>query len=151
MSYFYKPSVVFVHPQTRAKLFIGGQEPASNKAMLEEMKIFHVVNCQGSSGENYHERDPRFTYLRYGISEDLRMAHMSSAEGVFRFLEPLHSFIDKALHNGNNVMVHCLAGAHRAGTAGVSYMMRRGNMTYREAVKLAKKQRPCVDPMGHLE
>ena len=30
-------------------------------------------------------------------------------------------------------------------------MMRRGNMTYKEAVKLAKKQRPCVDPMGHLE
>ena len=45
MSYFYMPSVVYVHPETRAKLFIGGQEPASNKAMLEDMNIYHIVNC----------------------------------------------------------------------------------------------------------
>ena len=48
-------------------------------------------------------------------------------------------------------MVHCLAGAHRAGTTGVSYMMKAGKMTYKQALKVAKRQRPVVDPMGGLE
>jgi protein-tyrosine phosphatase len=42
------------------------------------------------------------------------------------FFKPCHDFIDEALKRGENVMVHCLAGAHRAGTTGVSYMMKAG-------------------------
>ena len=47
-------------------------------------------------------------------------------------------------------MVHCLAGAHRAGTTGVSYMMKAGKMGFNEALRVAKTQRPVVDPMGEL-
>jgi protein-tyrosine phosphatase len=45
---------------------------------------------------------------------------------VLDFFHEVHSFIDEALESGKNVMVHCLAGAHRAGTTGVSYMMKAG-------------------------
>jgi protein-tyrosine phosphatase len=48
-------------------------------------------------------------------------------------------------------MVHCLAGAHRAGTTGVSYMMRAGNLKYIEARKIAKQRRSVVDPFANLE
>ena len=37
--------------------------------------------------------------------------------------------IENALENGHNVMVHCLAGAHRAGTTGISYMMRGAKLS----------------------
>ena len=67
------------------------------------------------------------------------------------FWAPAHDFIDAALDDGHNVMVHCLAGAHRAGTTGVSYMMKAGKMSYTEALRVAKRQRPVVDPMGYLE
>lgn len=102
-------------------------------------------------GENFHEADPRFTYLRYGISQNMMKANLDSPAGVISFFEPAHTFIDNALEAGHNVMVHCLAGAHRAGTTGVSYMMKAGRMSYLEALRVAKKQRPVVDPMGHLE
>ena len=58
---------------------------------------------------------------------------------VLDFFEPAHAFIDAALEDGKNVMVHCLAGAHRAGTVGVSYMMKSGRMSYTEALRVAKK------------
>ena len=58
-------------------------------------------------------------------------------EGLLRFFEPVHSFIDKALASGHNAMVHCLAGAHRAGTTGTSYMMRAAKLDKKNAVRLA--------------
>jgi protein-tyrosine phosphatase len=48
-------------------------------------------------------------------------------------------------------MVHCLAGAHRAGTTGVSYIMKKGQMKYMQARMIAKKLRPVVDPFAGLE
>lgn len=51
---------------------------------------------------------------------------INTPEGVLKFFAPAHNFIDENLEKGNNVMVHCLAGAHRAGTTGVSYLMKVG-------------------------
>ena len=48
-------------------------------------------------------------------------------------------------------MVHCLAGAHRAGTTGVSYLMKAGRMKYMQARQIAKSRRPAVDPFANLE
>ena len=109
------------------------------------------MNCQGRTGDNYFEKDKKFKYLRFGISEDLMITKLKTPKDIYDFLAPLHGFIDRSLTSGENVMVHCLAGAHRAGTAGVSYMMKEGKMSYVQAVTVAKQLRPCVDPMGHLE
>ena len=59
---------------------------------------------------------------------------MNTAEGVLKFFEACHNFIDESLEHGQNVMVHCMAGAHRAGTAGVSYMMKAGKISFHEAL-----------------
>ena len=77
-------------------------------------------------------------------------APLDTPMDVLEFFSEVHNFIDEALNNGQNVMVHCLAGAHRAGTTGVSYMMKAGKMSFNEALRVAKTQRPVVDPMGEL-
>ena len=119
--------------------------------VLQKLQIFHIINAQGSEGDNFFERDKRFTYLRYGISENMYTSPFDTPEQVVAFFEPAHSFLDKALGEGKNVMVHCLAGAHRAGTTGVSYMMKEGRMRYADAVRVAKQQRPAVDPISTLK
>jgi len=65
-------------------------------------------------------------------------APLDSPMDVLEFFSEVHNFIDEALNNGKNVMVHCLAGAHRAGTTGVSYMMKVGKMSFNEALRVAK-------------
>ena len=42
---------------------------------------------------------------------------------VAAYFAPLFQFVEGELSAGNNVLIHCLAGAHRAGTAGVACLM----------------------------
>ena len=49
------PDVVYVHPKTGGKLFIGAHTAASEIKILEKHQIFNIVNCKGSDGENFFE------------------------------------------------------------------------------------------------
>ena len=49
-----------------------------------------------------------------------------------------------------NVLVHCLAGAHRAGTAGVIGLMHLARLPRGRALEAARLARPCVEPIGSL-
>ena len=66
------------------------------------------------------------------------------------FVNPLFAFIDSALAEGASVLVHCLAGAHRAGTTGCLCLMHYANLDVATAIASAKSLRPIIDPMGHL-
>lgn len=46
------------------------------------------------------------------------------------------------------MLVHCLAGAHRAGTAGVSCLMHLLKIRAPEATRMAKTLRPAINPIG---
>ena len=116
---------VYCHPKTGAKLFIGNQTAARSESVLVGEDIFHIVNCQDVTAANFFEQDPRFHYRRFPVSHWWQAEGVDTPDGVVDFFERgCHAWIDEALAGGHNVMVHCLAGAHRAGTTGVSFMMR---------------------------
>ena len=54
----------------------------------------------------------------------------------------------KVLRAGGNVMVHCLAGAHRAGTSGVALAMYYLRLSAIQGTMFVKERRPIVDPIG---
>jgi hypothetical protein len=89
-----KPDCVYINPATGAKFYIGDEQSASTLRFLEELKIFHIVNCKGESGENYFEKDPRFSYFRFGVSNSFGV---KSAEKALTFFGPVHKFIDDAM------------------------------------------------------
>ena len=45
-------------------------------------------------------------------------------------------------------MIHCLAGAHRAGCATISWLMYKENLSFEKATILAKEKRDRIDPIG---
>ena len=45
---------------------------------------------------------------------------------LISFLKPALEFITDVINSGDSVLVHCLAGAHRAGTAGIICLMHLG-------------------------
>lgn len=69
-------------------------------------------------------------------------------EAVLAFFTPLFQFVDEELAAGRSVLVHCLAGAHRAGTAGVSCLMHLLKIRAPEATRMAKTLRPAINPIG---
>jgi len=124
---------------------VGNQSAAQNKSMLNKAGVTHVVNCTDNM-PMYHERDPsrpKINYLRFPAS--FWMQHQNN---IPAFIQPLFDFVDAALAKGENVLVHCLAGAHRAGTTGCLLLMYKANMAHQEAIRSAKKLRPVIDPIG---
>lgn len=75
----------------------------------------------------------------------------STHASTIQYLSTLFAFTDRALANGENVLVHCLAGAHRAGTTGVILLMRYSGVNdVDRAIATAKKCRHIIDPIGML-
>lgn len=137
------------HPRSGGTLFVGNRMMASNRALLREQGITHIVNCQDSDGVNHFEGDPELTYLRFSIGLWRNVPSIrDGADGTWRFWEPYFQFIVDALRDGHNVLVHCLAGAHRAGTAGVAALMLFCSWDKQMAIPAAKKLRPAIDPIG---
>lgn len=89
------------------------------------------------------------------------------------FVDPLFAFIDDAISRGESVLVilfckiydiiciyyyyltivlkvHCLAGAHRAGTTGCACLVHYAKLDVPNAITVAKKCRPIIDPIGQL-
>jgi protein-tyrosine phosphatase len=69
---------------------------------------------------------------------------------VAAFSDPMFEFIEEAISRGDNVLVHCLAGAHRAGTTGCACLMHFGGLEADKAIMVAKRLRPIIDPIGQL-
>lgn len=135
------------HPQTGGTFFVGNQMAASSLDLLMKHNITHVVNCTDSM-PLYHEGSGKIKYFRFDITSHYR--RVRSDEEAVAFAQPVLDFISTALSNGHNVMAHCLAGAHRAGTTGVISLMYFANLSAQEAVPVAKKCRPIIDPIGQF-
>eukprot|EP00009_Paramoeba_aestuarina_P008911 CAMPEP_0201508578 /NCGR_PEP_ID=MMETSP0161_2-20130828/1908_1 /ASSEMBLY_ACC=CAM_ASM_000251 /TAXON_ID=180227 /ORGANISM="Neoparamoeba aestuarina, Strain SoJaBio B1-5/56/2" /LENGTH=205 /DNA_ID=CAMNT_0047903297 /DNA_START=51 /DNA_END=668 /DNA_ORIENTATION=+ len=146
-------SPVWRNEATGGIVFVGNQSAAQDKNLLLEKGIRNVVNCT-SNMTNFHEEDDQFTYFRfdtckamhqYAVNRDeLRPNH----EQVLVNYTPVFEFIEGVINNGGNVLVHCLAGAHRAGSTGIACLMYFGGYGAAEATREAKKARPIISPIG---
>lgn len=138
---------LFEHPGGGA-LFVGNQIAASSMQQLRRHHITRVVNCTDSL-PNYHERQGgSIDYIRFNIEQHHILA--ASDATALTFVEPMLAFVSESLSEGRNVLAHCVAGAHRAGTTGIlclMYFLRLGAL---EATFQAKEKRPVIDSIGDL-
>jgi hypothetical protein len=85
---------------------------------------------------------------------------------ILSFFCPFFGFVDEKLASGQNVLIHCQAGAHRAGSAGIAYLMwaefqngleegtndsHAGNADFHRILEQVKAIRPVVDPSHHKQ
>ena len=75
---------------------------------------------------------------------------VSEQTSLATHLNECMDYIHECRASGGKVLVHCLAGAHRAGTTGCLLLMKYGNLPHAEAVATAKKLRPVIDPIGRF-
>lgn len=59
--------------------------------------------------------------------------------------------LDEFLDNGESILIHCLAGAHRAGTMGVLFIMGKMKTNSKDAIQFAKRLRPLINPIHRLQ
>ncbi|CAK0892126.1 unnamed protein product, partial [Prorocentrum cordatum] len=138
---------IWQHPDTGALLYVGGVAAASSRAVLSEHRVSKIVFCQDEGeGRCHFEGLPGFEYLRYRIGRH-RSDPRSKSEPL-EYFRPLFEFVERHLGEGSNVLIHCLAGAHRAGTAGVACLMHFRDLGAARATQEAQSRRPAINPIG---
>jgi hypothetical protein len=149
---------IWEHPVTGARVYVGNLTAASTRSILDAHHIRHVVNCQEAGSKNFFEERPaedaaprsgRISYLRFPISQWWR-SPMSTEEEVIAFFNRPFEWIHEAASKGSSVLIHCLAGAHRAGTTGVAFIMYSASLNMHTALPLARRIRSIIDPIGIL-
>ena len=91
--------------------------------------------------------NPKFEYLSFQIGTFRSSNASSSPANAIAYFKTYFDFVDKHLASGHNVMVHCLAGAHRAGTAGIAYLMHACKLDRVKATAMAQAARPIINPI----
>lgn len=155
-------NAIWKHPDTGGTVYVGNATAASNRVILDERNIRAVMNCQGAKSENYFEDDPKFSYHRFVVSTlacRMSLQHraaqqspdtpvvMTPLQGGF---QQAFDFITTHVELGHSVLIHCLAGAHRAGTVGTAWIMYKTGQDVQTSLALAKKCRPIISPFGLL-
>lgn len=159
---------IYKRPHSPATIYVGDRHAASDISLLRRFKITSVVNCTrpADTGElpNYCEGS-HIRYYEFPIAtwsyclfpnksreEWLEDKPPSQHElvKVRDFFQRMFHFVQEALERNESVLIHCLAGAHRAGSCGVSLLMYFLDIELSRAVFLAKLCRPIIDPIGSL-
>lgn len=146
---------IYRHPTGGGTIYVGNQSAAKDLYLLEGHGITAVVNCTQGLGEstksqkipNYHRGTLR--YYDFPISHWHSLV-AATDESILQFTAPMFAFIEDTIERGESVLVHCLAGAHRAGTTGCACLVQFANMDVNTAIMAAKRCRPIIDPIGSL-
>ena len=117
-------------------LFLGSIGSASNLKQLQNFKITHIVCC-ASGIKNFFPDD--FKYINLNLLD-------SEKEDIKQYFKESFDFIDEAIKNGGNVLVHCHAGVSRSSTILISYIMKSKKMKLNEVLDLLKTKREKVSP-----
>lgn len=140
---------IFKHPTSGATLYVGNYMAAGNLQLLEQMdNCKRIVFCQNQDGKKVFEDDESFGYFDFPIGRWRTILANRKPETIFAFFKPLFQFLEDQLSQGNSVLVHCLAGAHRAGTTGIACLMHFTGMNPMEATLAAQQLRPAINPIG---
>ena len=130
-------------------IYVGNQTAAEDLRLLKSLGITRVVNCTHGAGAipNFHVG--QLLYYTFPIAQ--WSAHVKGTNaGVLAFSDPMFKFIEDAISRGESVLVHCLAGAHRAGTTGTACLIHFCKMAPPEAIRTAKTCRRIIDIIGQL-
>jgi len=138
---------IWKDPTTNASVYVGNYQAAMDRRTLRERGIFAVVNCQEATSRNYFEDDPEMIYHHFAVSRLALSRDATPLEGGF---QSAFDFCQAHLERGHSVLIHCLAGAHRAGTMGTAWLMLKTSKGVKEALTLAKMCRPIINPFGTL-
>ncbi|CAF0867920.1 unnamed protein product, partial [Adineta ricciae] len=119
-------------------LFLGNLQNGSNGAVLERLKITHIINVSETDVRNkLHPNRFHIVHIPMGddVQTDIRK-HFDSTN------ELLHNYYLQ----GQRCLVHCAAGVSRSVTIVLAYLMRYHHDTLKHAFLYLMEKRPQIYP-----
>ena len=108
-------------------------------SFVAKNNITHVINCafpQDSPG--WFQRTYRSRYICLGAVDDINA-------NILRWYPAFENVMSRMLREGTGtVFVHCQCGINRSAFLSLTYIAKNFGFEYEEAVKILKRQRPCM-------
>lgn len=124
------------------RLFLGCQDSAANRDAFTKYGISHVLVC-GNGLQRFYEDENSVRYHQLPIDDSLD-------QNLEIYLPSGVQFIEDAINNGGNVLVHCHAGVSRSASLVIAWIMKRMNCNYHSAYAYVKSRRSKIFPNSHF-
>ncbi|GIQ91598.1 dual specificity phosphatase, partial [Kipferlia bialata] len=118
-------------------LYVGAKEVASDRKVLLDAKITHVVNAALDVVPCCFPEN--FTYMSYRLTD-------GTNADIDSILYPVIDFIETCRQEGGRCLVHCVQGASRSTGLVIGYLMWMQNWAYQEAFRHVRLIRPIASP-----
>ncbi|XP_076041334.1 uncharacterized protein LOC143025488 isoform X4 [Oratosquilla oratoria] len=118
-------------------LYLGSQEDANNKQLLQDHNILYELNVSNTCPKPDFIQESHF--LRIPVNDNF-------SEKLLPYFGQAFNFIDKVREAGGCVLVHCLAGISRSATVAIAYVMKHLKLPFEEAYMYVKNRRPTISP-----
>ena len=131
---------IWNHPTSGAVVYVGTEAASQSVRLCIELNITHIVNATGAiysyaTGISHHQ---------FCVASCCSSG--ASDEQVAEAFRPTMQWIDAAIACGHNVLIHCKAGMHRAGTVAVAWLMHSEDLGADAALSAIREHRPIVSP-----
>ncbi|KAF7299156.1 hypothetical protein MIND_00864200 [Mycena indigotica] len=124
-------------------LLLGPFVASKSLETLQKHNITHIV-CIRDAKEAFSVR-PRFpehfTYLTLDVEDN-------EEQNLIRLFPGAKQFIDQAIHQGGQVLVHCNGGISLSPTFVVMFVMQHYQLSWEDALHLVQNRRYCISPNG---
>lgn len=117
-------------------VFIGDIASASNAKQLKTLGVTHVITAILGVSPPFPKE---FTYLNIPVMD-------VETEDITPYLRNATEFIDKALHQGGKVFVHCMCGVSRSATVVAAWLMTRKHWNVDDTIREMRSRRGCINP-----
>ena len=120
-------------------LYVGGYHVATNREILRQNGITHIINCSAAVVENVFASDRSLRYLALSMVDGRQ-------DDISWFLCEVIQFIMKARAAGGNVLIHCEKGISRSCSYAIAYRMWATGDKWKTCFDYVKKGRSICSP-----
>ena len=118
------------------QLYIGSMACASNLEELTSKKITHILCC-GIGLKLFFPQ--KFKYYRIDLIDN-------ESTNIRKYFDETNEFINDAIKEGGNILVHCYAGISRSTSIIIAYLMKYKKMNFNKSFELIKEKRGKIQP-----
>ncbi|XP_004531137.1 dual specificity protein phosphatase MPK-4 [Ceratitis capitata] len=120
-------------------LYLGNLTAATHMMTLKIYRITHILTLD-SVPLPQHITEASFLTTKYVQISDMKK------EDILHHLDSCTEFIESALAQEGNVLVHCYYGVSRSSAAVIAFIMKSRHLDYQAAFEMVRKRRRFVQP-----
>lgn len=118
------------------KIFIGNFSTSTNKELLKENGITHILSCISHYTPLYPDE---FTYKHIKSYDILDF-------NLFEFFDETNKFIQEGTANNNKIYIHCMYGVSRSVTIVLAYFLKYNKESLSTLLEKIREKRPIANP-----